>query len=114
MTPLLFPVVPDVKMMVAVSPGAGLSESASVPLESAIRDGKDAILASGTSGSCSCRIHIFFSFGHPAAIASKRTVCLGLRKSPSESERSIRSTRSSPGRFASSGTATFLPVMMPR
>ena len=113
-TPLLFPVVPDVKIIVATSSAFGLPASASPSFAAALRAASDSSFSLEDSNSSSCSIQTFFILGHWAKITSKSPLPLGLKKRPSESERLIRSIKSSPGRPASRGTATVFPVIIPR
>ena len=132
MTPLLLPVVPDVKIIVAVSSGAGLSASLSEVLTIFFKsETKETVLLLlmellakadilfnilffSVSLLSLLSIHIFFNFGQSARIEESRERFLGLKKSASESERLIRSVRSLSGSPASRGTATHPPVIIPR
>ena len=111
---MLFPVVPDVKIIVATSSGAGLSASVLLFAEAALSPASDAVFSYKESGSSSWSSHTFLSLGHSAKIPSQSDIFLGLKNRASESERFIRSIKSSAGSPASSGTATVFPVIIAR
>ena len=112
-TPLLLPVVPEVKIIVAIASASG-QEASSAALFPISLSSLILYTPEGTSSTSSWSIHTFWSFGQFARNASRYGLCFGLKKSASESDRFIRSISSSHGSAASSGTAVVHPVIIPR
>ena len=102
-TPLLFPVVPEVKMIVAISLSP-LPSTSSAPMPDPLSKDR----------ASSSRNQISLTPGHDSFTLSANPTNLGLTKRALESDRLIRSIRSSAGRLTSRGTATLSPVVMPR
>ena len=109
MTPLLFPVVPEVNMMVARSSGFGSYEHApSWVFRSCPKD------SASPSFAVFCMEMTDFSFGHFAFAASITSLRISSTTSTAASDRSMSSHISSSGRDTSRGTHTFPLFTVPR
>ena len=108
-TPLLFPVVPDVNMI--VQSWSGLISLSKVPACSPSNFQKD----SAWSSLSSCCMEIkYFSFGQRSFTIAATSLRISSRTRTVTSARSISSHISSAGRETSSGTATLPLLTVPR